>query len=158
MTKKKSPVSKGSEEKTGQSSDGIRFDGVRSIAEMLNVMDRASREKLLANLEKKDPAIVEAIKSKMFTFEDLAKIPSAGLQSLLREVPGTRLVLALRNASEDLKNTIFHNLSTRAAEVLKEELDTQGPQRLSDVTAAQQDILRIARKLVMMGKILLKEE
>lgn len=146
MSSKKNPQSK---------AKGEKFDGVRSVAEMLNVMDPASRNQLLANLQKQNPQITQAIRQRMFIFQDLARLPSKALQTLLREVPQRQLVLSLRNVDEEFKIVLFKNLSARAAQLLQEEIAGMGPQRLTDVTAAQTEIVKIARKLVAEGRIAL---
>jgi flagellar motor switch protein FliG len=135
-----------------------KFDGVSSVAEMLNVMDPATRNKLLANMRKQNPQITEAVRQRMFIFQDLVRLPSKSLQTLLREIPPQRLVLSLRNVSEDFKKVLFKNLSQRSAQTLQEEIQALGPQRLSDVTAAQSEIVKIARKLVADSKMVLDEE
>jgi flagellar motor switch protein FliG len=114
---------------------------------MLHFMDKESREKLLANLAKKDPVVAQEIKQKMFVFEDLLSLDGAKIQFLLKEVPGNQLRLALRTASEELLAKILANMPERAANLLREDLASQGPQRQSVVTNAQMEIADLASRL-----------
>lgn len=136
-------------------SDGEKFDGVQSAAEMLNLLDKESRERLLSQLEERDPRIAQEVRKKMFIFEDLVKIESPGLQVLLREFPEERLILALRNMDEEFRSFILSQYSLRTSVRLREDLAHQGPQKLSEVTRAQQDLVRLAQKMVQEGKIIL---
>lgn len=129
--------------------------GVQPVAEMLNVMDKNTEQSIMARLEEKDPLLAEAIRKLMFVFEDIAKIDDRGIQILLKEVPNDRLLLALKTASEDIRSKIFKNLSTRAAEMLKEDLSNMGPARLSDVEGAQQELVNAARRLEAEGKLMI---
>lgn len=129
--------------------------GVMPVAEMLNVMDKTTETSIMSRLEEKDPLLAEEIRKLMFVFDDIAKIDDRGIQVLLKEVPNDKLLLALKTASEDIKNKVFKNLSQRAAEMLREDLSNMGPSRLSDVEGAQQEIVNAARRLEAEGKILI---
>ncbi len=129
--------------------------GVQPVAEMLNVMDKNSEQSIMSRLEEKDPLLAEEIRKLMFVFEDIAKIDDRGIQVLLKEVPNDRLLLALKTANDDIRNKIFKNISTRAAEMLREDLSNMGPARLSDVETAQQEIVNVARRLEAEGKIII---
>lgn len=129
--------------------------GVQPVAEMLNVMDKNTETSIMSRLEEKDPLLAEEIRKLMFVFEDIIKIDDRGIQSLLKEVPNDKLLLALKTANEDIKGKIFKNLSGRAAEMLREDLSSMGPSRLSDVEGAQQEIVNVARRLEAEGKILI---
>lgn len=129
--------------------------GVQPVAEMLNVMDKNTETAIMSRLEEKDPILAEEIRKLMFVFEDIVKIDDRGIQTLLKEVPNDRLLLALKTANEEIKGKIFKNLSQRAAQLLKEDLDSMGPAKLSDVEAAQQEIVNTARRLEQEGKILI---
>jgi flagellar motor switch protein FliG len=129
--------------------------GVQPVAEMLNVMDKNTEQSIMARLEEKDPLLAEAIRKLMFVFEDIAKIDDRGIQVLLKEIPNDKLLLALKTASEDIRSKIFKNLSTRAAEMLKEDLSNMGPARLSDVEGAQQELVNAARRLEAEGKLMI---
>jgi len=133
------------------------FDGVQSAAEMLNLLDKPNREKLLDDVEKMDPEVAKKIRQKMFVFEDLARIEARGIQVLLKEVPQKKLALALRNAPDELREVIFKNMSSRSAQILKEDIDNQGPQKLSDVTAAQKEMIVITKRLLAQGIIRITE-
>jgi flagellar motor switch protein FliG len=129
--------------------------GVQPVAEMLNVMDKNTETSIMSRLEEKDPLLAEEIRKLMFVFDDIVKIDDRGIQSLLKEVPNDKLLLALKTASEEIKNKIFKNISGRAAEMLREDLGSMGPSRLSDVEGAQQEIVNVARRLEAEGKILI---
>lgn len=129
--------------------------GVHPVAEMLNVMDKNTETAIMSRLEEKDPLLAEEIRKLMFVFDDIAKIDDRGIQALLKEVPNDRLLLALKTASEEIRNKIFKNISARAAEMLREDLGNMGPSRLSDVEGAQQEIVNVARRLEAEGKILI---
>ncbi len=129
--------------------------GVQPVAEMLNVMDKNTETAIMSRLEEKDPFLAEEIRKLMFVFDDLVKIDDRGIQSLLKEVPNDKLLLALKTSSEDIRVKVFKNISARAAEMLKEDLSSMGPARLSDVEGAQQEIVNIARRLEAEGKIMI---
>lgn len=129
--------------------------GVQPVAEMLNVMDKNTEQSIMSRLEEKDPLLAEEIRKLMFVFDDISKIDDKGIQLLLKEVPNDRLLMALKTANEEIKNKIFKNLSTRAAEMLKEDLGNMGPTRLSDVETAQQEIVNLARRLESEGKLII---
>lgn len=129
--------------------------GVQPVAEMLNVMDKNTETAIMSRLEEKDPFLAEEIRKLMFVFDDLVKIDDRGIQSLLKEVPNDKLLLALKTSSEEIRTKVFKNISARAAEMLKEDLSSMGPARLSDVEGAQQEIVNIARRLEAEGKIMI---
>ena len=109
----------------------------------------------MSRIEEKDPILAEEIRKLMFVFEDIVKIDDKGIQTLLKEVPNDKLLLALKTADEEIKQKIFKNISQRAANLLKEDLENMGPSRLSDVESAQVEIVNIARRLEIEGKILI---
>lgn len=129
--------------------------GVQPVAEMLNVMDKNTEQSIMARLEEKDPLLAEEIRKLMFVFEDIIKIDDRGIQMLLKEVANDKLLLALKTANEDIRGKIFKNISARAAEMLREDLNNMGPARLSDVEGAQQEIVNVARRLEAEGKIII---
>lgn len=129
--------------------------GVQPVAEMLNVMDKNTEQSIMSRLEEKDPLLAEEIRKLMFVFEDIAKIDDRGIQILLKEVPNDKLLLALKTANDEIRNKIFKNISSRAAEMLREDLANMGPARLSDVESAQQEIVNAARRLEAEGKIII---
>ncbi len=132
-----------------------RIGGIKTVAEILNQMDRTSEELILKNIEEKDPILAEEIRKLMFTFEDIINIDDRGIQTILKEISTDDLALALKMASEELKEKIFKNMSSRAVEILKEEMETKGPVRVSDVEKAQMNIVRVARRLEEEGKIVI---
>ena len=129
--------------------------GVQPVAEMLNVMDKNTETSIMSRLEEKDPILAEEIRKLMFVFEDIIKIDDRGIQALLKEVDNQKLLLALKTAPEEVKEKIFKNLSSRAANMLREDLENLGPSKLSDVEGAQQEIVNVARRLESEGKILI---
>jgi len=137
-------VSMGAEEEIG---------GPKSCADILNFVDRNNEERILAEIEEMYPEMAEEIRNLMFTFEDVSKIDDRSVQTILKEVPRDQLVLALKTASEDLRSLLFRNISQRAAEMLKDDLDSLGPTKLKDVEKAQQGIVDVVRRLEAEGKI-----
>lgn len=129
--------------------------GVQPVAEMLNVMDKNTETAIMARIEEKDPILAEEIRKLMFVFEDIVKIDDRGIQTLLKEVPNDKLLLALKTANEEIRLKIFKNISQRAANLLKDDLSNLGPSRLSDVETAQVEIVNVARRLETEGKILI---
>ena len=127
--------------------DPKSLSGVQAVVDMFAVMDPQERERLLRDLAERDPALVEEIHRRIFTFEDLGRIEDHALRDLIQKVPRAQLALALRHASEEIRSLIFRNLSERAGKILAEEIRNLGPQRLSDVQAAQAKIAELALKL-----------
>ena len=121
--------------------------GVPSVAEMLNVIDRATEHSLLENLAQEDPDLVEEIRRLMFVFEDITKLADRDIQTLLKNVDSSQWAMALKGASEELKDKILNNMSKRAADLLREEMEYLGPVRLSNVEQMQQQIVDIVRRL-----------
>ena len=132
-----------------------RRDSYEMMAEIFNNFDRASEARFLQALEERDREAAEQIKSLMFTFEDLQKLDPTGVQVLLREVDKDRLGMALKGASEDLRDLFFTNMSERAAKILREDMEALGPVRLSDVEEAQNDIINSAKELAESGEIII---
>jgi flagellar motor switch protein FliG len=129
--------------------------GVPTVAEILNLADRTSEKAIMEGLEAEDPDLVEEIRRLMFVFEDVKMVDDKGIQAVLREVDNSELALALKTASEDLKNKIFNNMSERAAALIKEDMEFMGPVRVSDVEAAQQRIVDVVRRLEEAGEIII---
>jgi len=127
--------------------------GVEAVAEMLNVIDRATERTLLENLAQEDPDLVEEIRRLMFVFEDIAKLSNRDIQTLLKNVEASQWAMALKGASEELKDKILSNMSKRAADLLREEMEYLGPVRLSNVEQVQQQIVDIVRRLEDAGEI-----
>ena len=129
--------------------------GVDTVAEILNLADRSTEKGIMEGLEAEDPDLVEQIRRLMFVFEDILLVNDKGIQAVLKEVDNTELSLALKTASEDLKEKIFKNMSERAAQLIKEDMQFMGPVRVSDVEAAQQKIVDIVRRLEDAGEIII---
>jgi flagellar motor switch protein FliG len=129
--------------------------GVDTVAEMLNLADRATEKSIMEGLEAEDPDLVEQIRRLMFVFEDIMMVNDKGIQSMLKEVDNEDLSLALKTASQDLKDKIFKNMSERAATLIKEDMQYMGPVRVSDVESAQQRIVYIVRRLEDAGDIII---
>jgi flagellar motor switch protein FliG len=129
--------------------------GVECVAGMLNLVDRGTEKGIFTALEETDPEMVEQIRRLMFVFEDILMVNDKGVQSMLKEVESADLSLALRTASDDLKGKIFKNMSERAGQLLKEEIEYMGPVRLSDVEAAQRRIVDVVRRLEDSGDIVI---
>jgi flagellar motor switch protein FliG len=127
--------------------------GISTVAEILNVIDRATERSLLENLAQEDAALVDDIRRLMFVFDDIAKLGDRDMQSLLKNVESAQWAMALKGASQELKDKIFKNMSKRAADLLKEEMDYLGPARLSDVEQMQQQIVDVVRRLEDLGEI-----
>ncbi len=135
--------------------DTQQLGGVTPIAEMLNVMDKTSEQNIMARVEEKDPQLAEEIRKLMFVFEDIIFIDDKGMQMLLKETPNDKLVIALKTAPDEIKEKIFKNISKRAADLLREDLESRGPVRLSEVEGAQQEIVNVAKRLESEGKIVI---
>jgi flagellar motor switch protein FliG len=127
--------------------------GVEAIAEILNVTDRATERTLLESLAQEDPDLVEEIRRRMFVFDDISKFATKDIQTVLKNVENSQWALALKTAGEDLKQKILGNMSSRAAEMLKEEMDYLGPVKRSAVEQMQQQIVDVVRKLEDAGEI-----
>jgi len=132
-----------------------KVGGVPTVSEILNLCDRASEKQILEGIESEDPELVEEIRRLMFVFEDIKKVDDKGIQSVLKEVDNEELCMALKTASDDLKDKIFSNMSARASELIKEDMEYMGPVRLADVEAAQQRIVDIVRRLEEAGEIMI---
>ncbi len=134
---------------------GQIMGGVKPIAEILNQAGRSTEQAILSRLEESDPDMADSIRQLMFVFDDLNKIDDRGIQAILREVTSQDLALALKTAGEDIREKIFKNMSERAVEMLKEDMEAMGPVRLSDVEKAQQEIIKVAMRLEQEGKIVI---
>ncbi|MDQ5980965.1 MAG: flagellar motor switch protein FliG, partial [Verrucomicrobiota bacterium] len=127
--------------------------GVRAVASLLNSLEKDLSKTLLGRLEERNATLSAAIRKKLFSFEDLNRLQSADLQRVLREIDSGNLGIALKSASEPLRNKVYAGLSKRAAESLKEEIEMLGPVRLKDVEAAQDLIIQAVRRLEEEGQI-----
>lgn len=129
--------------------------GVNTAAEIMNSLDRSSEKKIMEKLGYDSPELAEEIRRRMFVFEDLIKLDDRSVQLILREVETKDLALALKGASEEVKEKIFKNISKRAAQLLQDELEYMGPVRIKDVEEAQQKIINVVRRLEEAGEIII---
>ena len=134
---------------------GENVGGVQALVDILNNLDRASEDIILETIEEEHAEMVVEIKGMMFVFEDLLKADDKGMREILKKVENQQLVLAMKTASEEMKQKIVGNLSSRAAEMLLEDLEVMGPVRLTEVEEAQQVIIRAAKELEADGTITL---
>jgi len=132
-----------------------RAGGIKAVAEMLNLAGRGTEKAIMESLNEDKPELVEEIRRLMFVFEDILRVDDRGIQSVLKEVENEELALALRTASDVLKEKIFSNMSERAAQLIKEEMEYMGPVRVSDVENAQQKIVDTVRRLEDAGEIII---
>ena len=138
-----------------KSFEGQQIGGVRSVAEILNQMDSSIEGNILKGIEEFRQGLADEIRQLMFIFEDLVNVDDRGIMAILKEVNNEELILAMKTASDEMKEKIFKNMSERAAQMMKEDLEVMGPVRLKDVEVAQQGIIKIAKKLEAEGKIVL---
>ncbi|MBI4715148.1 MAG: flagellar motor switch protein FliG [Nitrospirae bacterium] len=132
-----------------------QLGGPEVVAQVLNMMDHSNESLIMAKIEQASPELAEKIRQKMFIFEDLVTIDDRGVQELLKEINKEDLVLAMKAAGEDLKAKIFKNMSERAAQNLRDDLEAKGPVRLSEVEKSQQTILKTAKRLEEEGRLIL---
>ena len=138
---------------TGAGGKSSALGGLRVAAEMVNLLDSSVGTAVMTDIGKSDEGLSQKIQDLMFVFEDLLEIDDRGMQELLRQVPADKLLIALKGADDTFKAKVFKNMSQRAAEMLKSDLEAKGPVRLADVEMAQKEILLAARKLADDGTI-----
>ncbi len=129
--------------------------GVKTAAEMINLMGASIETSVLDYIREADNELAQKIMDNMFTFDDLEKIDDKGIQMLLKEVQSESLVIALKGATPEMRDKVFRNMSTRAAETLREDLEGRGPVRVSEVEAEQKEMLKVVRRLADEGQIFL---
>ena len=129
--------------------------GVATAAEILNFMGGTLEAEMMGNVRNYDPELAQKIEDKMFVFENIMDIDDRGIQLILREVQSESLIIALKGANEELREKIFKHMSQRAAEMMREDLESKGPVKLSDVESNQKEILKIVRRLSDEGQIAL---
>jgi flagellar motor switch protein FliG len=129
--------------------------GVQMAADMLNFMGSQVEASAVANIREYDPELAQKIQDKMFTFDNVLDIDDRGIQLLMREIQSDSLIIALKGTSQALREKIFKNMSQRAAEMLREDLEAKGPVKLSEVEGEQKEILKIVRRLADEGQIVL---
>lgn len=139
----------------GERSKKTSLGGVKTAAEMINMMGSTIETAVLDYIREADNDLAQKIMDNMFTFDDLEKLDDKGIQSLLKEVQSESLVIALKGATPEMREKVFKNMSTRAAETLREDLESRGPVRVSEVEAEQKEMLKIVRRLADEGQIVL---
>jgi flagellar motor switch protein FliG len=135
--------------------EGKKVGGVPAVAEILNAVDRNTEEEVLSEIEEESTQMAEDIRNLMFVFEDIKGIDDIAIRELLKEVSNEDLTVALKGASDELKDKFFKNLSERASTMIKEDLEIMPPKKLSEVEAAQQNIVKTVRRLEDEGKIVI---
>jgi flagellar motor switch protein FliG len=135
--------------------DYTQAGGIEAVVEVLNQVDRSTERTILDALEFQDPELAEEIKKRMFVFEDIVTLDNRAIQRVIREVDNNDLMLALKVASDEVKEVVFRNMSTRMAETFKEEMEYMGPVRLRDVEEAQSRIVAVIRRLEEAGEIVI---
>jgi flagellar motor switch protein FliG len=134
------------------------YAGLRGVADLMNRLDVATGKSILEEIEGQDPKLALSIRNLMFTFEDFMTVPEAGVRELLGQMDKKTLATALRGASEELKNYIFKSMSSRAVEMLKEDMEVLGPVKSKEINKAQLEAVAIARRLEAEGKLTLGQE
>ena len=129
--------------------------GLESIVDILNQVDRGTEKNILDNLETNNPDLAEDIRQRMFVFEDITVLSDAAIQQVVRQVETQQLALALKTASEEVKNKILGNMSQRASDMLEEDMEYMGPVRVREVEEAQQNIVNVIRSLEESGEIII---
>lgn len=135
--------------------DYTQTGGVKALVEVLHEVDRSTEKTILDSLAVQDPELAEEIKKRMFVFEDIVTLDNRAIQRVIRECENEDLILALKAASDEVKEIVFRNMSTRMAETIKEEMEYMGPVRLRDVEEAQSRIVDIIRRLEETGEIII---
>ncbi len=133
--------------------EGKKVGGVTAVAEILNSVDRATEEEVLSEIEEESSQMAEEIRNLMFVFEDVGDLDDRAIREILKDISNDDLTLALKGASDELKEHFFKNMSERAATMIREDLEIMGPTKLSDVETAQQNIVKTVRKLEGEGRI-----
>jgi flagellar motor switch protein FliG len=134
------------------------YAGLRGVADLMNRLDAATGKTILEAIEGEDPKLALSIRNLMFTFEDFLTVPETGVREMLGQMDKKTLATALRGASEELKNYIFKSMSSRAVEMLKEDMEVLGPVKSKDINKAQMEAVAVARKLEAEGKLTLTPE
>ncbi len=138
-----------------KSKEGRSFNGTQVIAEILNHCDRSMEQDIIDSINEENAEMAESIQELMLTFDDLEKIDDRGIQMIMKELSTEDLSLALKTATEGLKEKIFGNMSQRAAKILKDEMESKGPVKVTEVEAAQRNIIKVAKKLDEEGQIVI---
>ena len=129
--------------------------GVKVVADIMNYMGGGQETAAIDNIRDLDPDMAQQVLDAMFVFENLIDVDDRGIQLLLREIQSESLIIALKGASEELREKIFKNMSQRAAEMMRDDLESKGPVRISEVESEQKEILKVVRRLADEGQIIL---
>ena len=132
-----------------------KCDGIETLANILNQVDGITEESVLSHIENEDGDLADMVRQKMFVFEDLLQIENRHFRDILQNVDNQLLIKALKTTSDEMKDKVFSNLSERASEMLREDMEVMGPIKLSEVEESQQEIIRIAKRLESEGRIVL---
>jgi flagellar motor switch protein FliG len=132
-----------------------QIGGIRAAAEIMNYMSGENEASMMDGIKDYDADMAQKIMDEMFIFDDIIQIDDKGIQTILREVQSESLIVALKGSTEEIREKIFKNMSSRAAEMMKEDLETKGPIKLSEVEAQQKQILQIVRRLADEGQVML---
>lgn len=137
-------------------SQGFTFaGGVKDVAEILNMIERSTEKTIMADLEERDPELADEIGRLMFTFDDIVFVDDSGIQKTLREVESKDLALALKASNDEVASKVYKNMSERAREMIKEEIEFMGPVRMKNVEEAQQKIVAVIRRLEESGDVVI---
>lgn len=136
------------------SQDFTSAGGIQTVVDILNAVDRGTEKNIMEELEIKDAELSEEIRKRMFVFEDITTLDNRSIQRIIREIDNSQWAIALKSASEDVKDIIFNNMSKRLVEMIKEDIEFMGPVRLKDIEESQQNIVNIIRKLEDEGEII----
>lgn len=134
------------------------YAGFKAVADLLNRVDTPASKSILEEIERQDPKLAVGIRSQMFTFDDLLTIPEASIREIVAAADKQILARALRNASEDIRAHLFKAMSSRAVEMLKDDMESMGPLRAKEIAAAQQEVLALANSLEAEGRVTLRIE
>ncbi|MEJ2755586.1 MAG: flagellar motor switch protein FliG, partial [Gammaproteobacteria bacterium] len=129
--------------------------GVKCAADIMNFLDTSTESQLIEMIKEQDEDLAQQMQDMMFVFDNLQDVDDRGIQALLREVTSETLILALKGADEIIKEKIFSNMSSRAADLLRDDLEAKGPVRVSEVEGAQKEIIAVARRMAEAGEIVL---
>lgn len=132
-----------------------KVGGLEKVVEVFGHLDRSREKQILDRLDEINPPLADVIRKHLFTFDDVFNLDDRGIQTIMREVNSGTLTLAIKTCSDDLKEKIFRNISSRAAQMIKEDLEVMGPVRLSDVEKAQSEVVKVASRLEEEGKIVI---
>lgn len=133
----------------------FKVGGVEKVVDMFNHFDRSREKQILDKLDVIKPPLADVIRKHLFTFEDFVHLDDRGIQAIMREVSNDTLTLAMKTATDELKDKIFRNISSRAADMIKEDLEVMGPVRLSDVERAQSEIIKVVRRMEEEGQLVI---